>query len=140
MKTFKRPLTRVLRSYLISVVIVGVFLSVLTLILDNQTRLDWANILGVYVSLDGVVSILCIYFIILKDSIRFEVDDTRVVSYQLFGIKKRFEFKEYRIKVEHRAMKLRFENMRTFKTEVINCRPLGHSVFMNLVDHLPHDT
>ncbi|AGN25261.1 hypothetical protein PT250_00765 [Erysipelothrix rhusiopathiae] len=140
MKTFKRPLTRVLRSYLISVVIVGVFLSVLTLILDNQTRLDWASILGVYVSLGGVVSILCIYFIILKDSIRFEVDDTRVVSYQLFGIKKRFEFKEYRIKVEHRAMKLRFENMRTFKTEVINCRPLGHSVFMNLVDHLPHDT
>lgn len=138
MRTFKRPLTRVLRSYLLSALILIVFLSVLTFILDRQTQLDWANVLGVYVSLGGVISILCIYFIILKDAIRFDLDDTHIISYQLMGMKKSYDFKEYRIKVQNHDMKLNFENIRTFKTDVINCRPLGHAVFRQLLDHLPH--
>ncbi|AZK43916.1 MULTISPECIES: hypothetical protein [Erysipelothrix] len=139
MRTFKRPLTRVLNRYLLSALIIFVFLSVLTLILQNQTRLDWANVLGIYVSLGGVVSILCIYFIILKDAIRFELDDTRIISYQLFRVKKRYDFNDYHITVQDSEMTLRFENMHTFKSDVIHCQPLGHAVFKKLVDHLPHD-
>ncbi|RNM29577.1 hypothetical protein EF876_04765 [Erysipelothrix rhusiopathiae] len=107
-------------------------------IMQNETRLDYANVLGASVAVAGIVMVGCIYFLILKDEVKIRVNKKKLIYYQFGKLEHIYYLKDYQIKAyeEGLSMALELVEHNDGRKIKIDCRPLGRENYKILVQML----
>nr|WP_252968886.1 hypothetical protein [Erysipelothrix rhusiopathiae] len=138
MLTFRRPHSRIVISYLLSILLPLMNGGLMFKIMQNETRLDYANVLGASVAVAGIVMVGCIYFLILKDEVKIRVNKKKLIYYQFGKLEHIYYLKDYQIKAyeEGLSMALELVEHNDGRKIKIDCRPLGRENYKILVQML----
>ncbi|MDV7680722.1 hypothetical protein [Erysipelothrix rhusiopathiae] len=138
MLTFRRPHSRIVISYLLSILLPLMNGGLMFKIMQNETRLDYANVLGASVAVAGIVMVGCIYFLILKDEVKIRVNKKKLIYYQFGKLEHIYYLKDYQIKAyeEGLSMALELVEHNDGRKIKIDCRPLGRENYEILVQML----
>ena len=138
MVTFRRPYSRIVMSYVLSVLIPLMSVGLMLQLMHNQTSLDYDNILGATAALAGIVMVACIYFLVLKDAVKISVSESMLIYYQFGKLRHTYHLKDYQIETyaEGSRMDLVLFAYTGGEKVVIHCRPLGRDNFEALVQRL----